>query len=265
MCLLIFSCTTFRKVQKKGTWKEKYEAAVKYYEEEDYNKAIILLEDILPVLRGTEYAEKAEFIYAYSYFRQGQLVLSSHYFQNFYRTYSRSTYAEEAMYMYAYSLYSDSPVSTLDQTSTIEAINAMQLFLNRHPTSKFREPANDIIDELQEKLEKKSYDNAKQYYQLRRYKAAVVAFENFKRDFPDSDYVEEVTYLSIDAQYRLADLSIQSKKKERYQEAIQLYEDYIDTYPQGAFVRDAEKIYANSRDRLDKLMKLEKLTENNNY
>jgi outer membrane protein assembly factor BamD len=167
--------------------------------------------------------------------------------------------------MYAYSLYSSSPVHSLDQNSTYEAVDAMQLFLNRFPESKFREQASAIIDEMQEKLERKAYTNARQYYQLRRYKAAVVAFENFTELFPDSDYIEEVRYLSIDAQFKLAELSIMSKKRERYQEAIQLYETYIDTYPEGSFARDAEKIYINSREALDKLTKLEKLSENNNY
>lgn len=265
LILFVSACSEFRRVQKKGTWQEKYEAAIRYYEEEDYDKAIVLLEEILPIIRGTEYAERAEFIYAYSYFQEGQMILSSHYFQNFHRTYSRSQYAEEAMYMYAYSLYSDSPVSSLDQKSTIEAINAMQLFLNRYPQSKFRDDATMIIDEMQEKLERKAYDNAMQYYELKNYKSAVVAFENFRKDFPDSHYIEEIIYKKIKAQFKLADLSVYSKKKERFQEAIKMYETYIDNYPDGKYLKDAEKVYVSSREALDKLTREEKISENNKF
>ncbi|MEM7550049.1 MAG: outer membrane protein assembly factor BamD [Bacteroidota bacterium] len=258
--LVLGSCSKFRKLQKKGDWKEKYEAAIKYYErggKKDYYKATVLLEDILPIIRGTEYAEKAEFVYAYSYFRQGQHILSAHYFQNFSRTFSRSEFAEEATFMYAYSLYLDSPIHSLDQSSTYEAIEAMQLFLNRYPSSTFREQGNGIIDDLQEKLEKKSYENSKQYFELGQYKSAIVAFDNFRNQFPDSDYVEEMVYLKIDAQFKLAVNSIFSKKRERLLEAIELYEEYLDDFPDGAYLKRAERIYADSQNELVKLQRQE--------
>jgi outer membrane protein assembly factor BamD len=258
----LISCSEFRKIQKKGDWKQKYDAALQYYEEEEYYKASVLLEDILPIIRGTEFAEKAEYVYAYSYFHQGQHILSAHYFQNFYRTFSRSDFAEEAMYMHAYSLYLDSPDYNLDQTSTVEAINAMQLFLNRFPQSHFRQDASDIIQDLQVKLEKKSYDNSTHYYRLERFKAAVVAFENFLTDFPDSELVEEVAYMQVDAQYRLALRSIYSKKRERFQKALDYYQEYIDDYPEGEYVKDAQKIFDDSRDELAKIVRLEQLSDN---
>ena len=69
------SCSKFRKIQKSGDWRVKYEAAIEYYKEEDYHRTIILLEDILPIIRGTEEAELGNFYLAYSYYYQKQYIL----------------------------------------------------------------------------------------------------------------------------------------------------------------------------------------------
>ncbi|MEM0952493.1 MAG: outer membrane protein assembly factor BamD, partial [Cyanobacteria bacterium P01_H01_bin.74] len=249
---LAASCSDFRKVQKSTDWKEKYDAAIKYYEDKDYYRSSILLEEILPVIRGRPEAEKAQFYFAYAYYYQKQYILSAHYFETFFKTYSRSQYAEEAQYMYAYSLFLESPEHNLDQSSTQEAIQAMQAFLNKFQVSKFREEGNAIIDALQEKLEEKGYENAKQYHKLGRYKASLIAFDNFKKDFPDSDLIQEVSFLEVEAQYLLAEASVPSKKKERYQKAVQLYLEFIDFYDENnEYLRQAQRYYENSLERIE--------------
>jgi len=259
LLLVTASCSKFRKIQKSGDWELKYEAAMNYYQEEEYYKASVLFEEIIPIIRGSEKAEKAQFYFAYSYYHQKQYILAAHYFETFYRTYSRSDFAHEAMFMHAYSLYLQSPKYNLDQSSTYEAVQAMQNFLNKFPQSEFRKQGTDIIDELQRKLENKAYENAKQYHKLRRYKAALISFNNFRRDFPDSKLVEEIIYLQIDAQFKLADASIISKKKERYYETIEMYEEFVDNYPESKFVKPAGNIYEDS------ITQIGKLSKNGNY
>ena len=251
--ILLSSCSKFRKIQRSESWEVKYKAAMEYYEEEDYYHASILFEEVLPIIMGTEEAEKAQFFFAYSHFHQGSHLLSAHYFKTFYDTYRRSEYALEALFMHAYSLYLESPKYNLDQTSTREAINAMQNFINRYPRSEYVTEANDIIDQLQYKLAKKAYEKAKQYYKLGRLKAAVIAFENFQRDFPDSQLNEEISYLQIDAQYQYAVQSILSRQRERFVKAKEFYEQFIDSYGNSKYAREAEKIYVNILDQLQDL------------
>jgi outer membrane protein assembly factor BamD len=250
------SCSKFRQIQKSTDWRVKYDAAFKYYEEEDYYRASILLEELLPIIRGTEEAEKAQFYYAYSLYRQkNQYLLSSHHFKSFYDTYNRSEYAEEALFMYAYSLYQQSPKYNLDQSSTREAIQSMQGFLNRYPYSEYKDQANEIIDQLQLKLEKKAYENAKQYFKLELLKAALVEFENFQRDFPDSRYNEEIGFFLIKAEYELARRSIRSKQAERYNQVVEYYLDFVDTYQNSQYLKEAEVIYIETLDELSKFAK----------
>jgi outer membrane protein assembly factor BamD len=223
---------------------------MEYYQDKDYYRAIVLLEEVLPIIRGTKTAEEAQFYYAYAHYYDGKYILSAHYFKNFYDTYNRSKFATEALFMHAYSLYLQSPVPSLDQTSTYEAIEAMQLFINKYAYSEYKERAEQILDELRRKLELKAYESALLYYKLDRYKAAIIAFENFQRDFPDSELNEELSYWKVAAQFRLAEQSIKTKQQERYYTTIEYYQTFIDKYPESTFVREAESIYENCLNKI---------------
>ena len=250
--LLIFillvgvSCSKFRKIEKSEDWRVKYEGGLNYYSKKDYYRASVLFEQILPIVRGLPEGEKVQFYLAYCQYYDKLYLLSAEQFKTFYETYGRSPLAEEARFMFAYSLFQSSPGANLDQTSSINAMGAMQEFLNRYPSSKFRDKAIEIIFTTQEKLEKKGFENAHQYYKMRQYKAAIVALNNFKSNFPDSKYLEEAYYLVIDAEYRLAEQSIYSKQAERYKAVIEHYKEFLDKYPNSKFLKDAEDIYAKS-------------------
>lgn len=225
---------------------------MEYYEKGDYYRSIALFEEVLPLTRGKIEGEKAQFYYAYAHFKDKQYILSAHYFKTFYETYSRSSFASEAQFMYAYSLYMDSPLFSLDQTNTHDAIDALQAYINRNPKSEFIKEANDIIQELQVKLETKAYYNAKEYYKIGLLKSAKVAFENFSKDYPDSKYNEELRFLKIEAIFKVAQKSIPSKQKKRYNEVIELYEQFADRYPESKYLNMAEKYYSSALNNLEK-------------
>lgn len=247
------SCSKFRKIEKSGDWRVKYDAGLNYYTvKKDYYKASVLFEQIIPIVRGLPEGEKVQFYLAYCQFHEKLYLLASEQFRTFYETYGRSSMAEEARYMYAYSLYESSPNTNLDQTSSVDAMAAMQQFLNRYPNSNFREKALEVISTTQIKLEKKGFDNAYQYYKMRSYKAAIVALDNFIDNFPDSKYLEEAYYLSIVSEYRLAEQSIYTKQMERYKGVVEHYKEFVDKYPSSSFLQDAEKLYASSLEKLNK-------------
>lgn len=84
-------------------------------------------------------------------------------------------------------------------------------------------------------------------------KAALVEFDNFQDDFPGSQFTEEIRYLEIEAMYKLAQVSIYSVRKERYLEAMDFYEDFIETYEQSNYLPKAEKIYEDCLEQIRKL------------
>lgn len=253
LLILYVGCTEFKRIQKSDDWKLKYDAALDYYEKKDYYRAVILFDQIMPYIRGSAEAELVQFYYAYAHYYQKQYLLSSHYFKNFHDTYNRSEYAEEAYYMYGYSLYKQSPIYNLEQSSTVEAITAIQTFLNRYPRSEYRNDAVNIQAELRLKLEKKAYENARLYFTLGMLNPALIALDNFMKDYPDSTLSEDALYLIVEASYKYAKESILSRQKERYYDCIEHYEEFIDTYPGSKYLKSIQNFYSNSIDQLDKL------------
>jgi outer membrane protein assembly factor BamD len=253
LVLLLGACGNFRKIQKSEDWRIKYDAGLNYYNKKDYYHTAILFEEILPVVRGLPEGEKVEFYLAYCQYYEKTYLLASNQFKTFFETYGRSTLAQEAYFMYAYSQFVSSPDSNLDQKSSLEAMAAMQNFLNRFPNSTFREKAIEVINASQQKLEAKGFENARQYLKIKMYKAAVIAFDNFKKAYPDSKYLEEIAYLKIVSQYRYALASFQHLQTERYTNVVNYYQEFVDAYPNSSFLKDAEKMYSESQAQLSKL------------
>ena len=242
----------FRKVQKNEDWRIKYEASLEYYQKKDYYRAALLFEDIRPNTRGLPEGEKVEFYLGYCHFNEDSYLMAADQFRNFFETYGRSQFAEEAEFMYAFSLYKDTPLPNLDQVNGIEAMNAMQTFLNKYPASSFYDRAVEVITTSQRRLEQKGFANAKQYLRMRQYKAAVVAFRNFTQEFPDSELCEEASALRVTAQYKLAEESLPGLQEERFQSVVEFYQEMIDTYPESKFSQEIEKYYSESISKLNK-------------
>ncbi|MGV3589834.1 MAG: outer membrane protein assembly factor BamD [Adhaeribacter sp.] len=251
--MLLSACGDYNKILKSNNVDQKYEAALKYFEKKDYYRAGVLLEEVRPLLAGRVEAEKAAFLYAYTQYYERLYATSSELFRNFFDTYGRSPYAEESLFMHAKSLYYDSPDFNLDQTSTQTAIVAIQDFLNRYPASKYQEEANKMYDELAAKLERKAFENAKLYSQMRYYQAAVTAFSTFQREYPSSAFNEEAAYLKIVAQFNLAEESVPEKQRERYFDTVGFYQAFVDKYPNSKYLRSAEALFDKSTKQLERL------------
>jgi outer membrane protein assembly factor BamD len=248
---VVSACGKFRRIERSEDWRLKYEAGQNYYAKKDYYHTSILFEQILPIVRGLPEGEKVEFYLAYCQYYQRTYLLASNQFKVFYETYGRSQNSEEAYFMYAYSLYVASPDAELDQKSSVEAMGAMQNFLNQFPGSQFTDKASEVVNSCQEKLERKEYLNARQYLRLKYYQAAVISFNNFKKTFPDSKFLEEIAFLKLQAQYKLASQSVISKQLERFTSTVEFYRELVDGYPSSSFLKEAEPMYTTSLNQIN--------------
>lgn len=253
LLLTAAGCSNYQKLLKSNDVQQKYAAAVKYYEKGDYYRAGQLLDAVAPLLTGTEQAEDALFYQANANYEMGNYLLSETYFRNFYTTYPRSPKAELAMFMQVKSSYNQSPDFEQDQASTLTAMETVQEFMQRYPQSEHVEEANQILENLGMKLDRKAFDSAKLYYKIRYYKAAVVALSNFQREFASSPYAEEAAYLKVESQYEYAKQSIPSKQEERYYEVVDFYQNFVDQYPESEFKRTVTQIYDNTLAELERI------------
>ena len=242
---VIISCSPFQKLLKSTDNEVKYTKALEYYEKGKYAQAQQLFEQIQSFYKGTDKAEKIAFYNANCYYKQKDYVLGGYYFKSFATNFSISVYAEEALYLSAYCSYLESPRSSLDQTSTTEAISSLQLFINQYPKSSRVAECGKLIDELRSKLEKKDIDIAMLYYRMSDYKASVVALNNVLKDYPDTKSKELILYSILDAKYQYAINSVYDKRRERLTAASEAYEELIAGFPVGDYSEKAMNIKKN--------------------
>lgn len=253
--LIVFltSCGEFHRIMKSSNLTEQYAAAEKYYLKGDYIHAQQLFDEQITYYRGTADAEKMYYYYSYCYYGTGDYVTAAYYFKTFATTYPNSKYSRECQYMSAYCTYLDSPEYSLDQTNTLAAIKELQLYVNMYPESTDTvNLCNTLIDELRFKLETKEYEVSKLYFRLEEYKSSIVSFRNTLNDYPSTIYKEEILYYIVKANYQYAMKSIDSKKAERYQDAVDAYDEFIAAFPQTKYLKEAESINKNALKEITK-------------
>ena len=242
LVVVIFSSCRFQKLLKSSDYDKKYLMAVEFYDQQDYNRALQLMDQIVPIYKGTDKAQELEYMYAMSYFKQADFVLASYYFKRYYRNYPTSDEAEEALYYSAYCNYMDSPRSSLDQETTKAAIQEMKLYMVRFPEGSQYGNAEKIIDELETKLEKKDYNIAYQYYKMEDYNAAITAFQSYLKKYPNTSYREDVMFYVLKSYYDFALLSFSAKQEKRFTKAIGAYVDFVALYPESKYRGQADKV-----------------------
>lgn len=235
----------FEQIRTSDNIAHKYQEAIKYYNNKKYSKALVLFDDLSNRYRGQAEAEDLYYYLAYTNYRLRDYASARYAFNEFTRHYAFSPRTEECRFMGAYCYYLEAPRATLDQEYTYRAIESLQLFINLYPDSERAEESAALIQELRDRLEAKAFANAKLYLDMGLmddYRAAVIAFDNALRDFPDTKYAEEMEYLSIKAQYLYASHSTIRRQEERYGEAIDLYNRFVASYPESKFSKDAEAL-----------------------
>jgi outer membrane protein assembly factor BamD len=248
--LVMASCSKYQKLLKSTDNDLKYEQAIKFYEKHDYYRALQLFDQLNAFFKGTEKAERIAYFYAYCYYNQDDYLMGNYYFKRFATSYPKSPYAEECAYMAAYCNYQESPRSSLDQTSTQDAIKELQLFINMYPSSDKVAKANDLIDELRAKLEKKAYEIGMLYYKMFDYKAAIVTLKNIIKDFPDTPHREDLLYYILKSNYKYAAKSIDAKRKERFTATIESYDDLVTSFPKSLYLKEARSMQKDAQQEI---------------
>ena len=247
--IMVFSaCSQYEKLRKSSDYALKYRKAFDYYHVGDFVRAGQLFDDISAVYRGTNKADTVAYYQAMSYFKQRDFLNASHYFSQHFKNSRQSPFAEECEYLTGYCYYMLSPRASLDQDQTNAAIEAFQVFLLRHPESKFAPDAGKYLAEMKDKLVDKSYLTAKLYYNVGQYKASIIALNNSLDDYPETKYREELMYLLLRSSFLLAENSVPSKMKERFQSTLDEYFSFIGEFPESEYAKDAQRMY-NRADR----------------
>lgn len=244
LAAVLTSCSQYQKALKSEDLKFKYDIAVQMYDQGKYSKTVRLAEQITPSYRGKPQGEKLFYIYAKSLYEVGTYYTAGYQFEYFTANYPRSEKREEAFLLGAKSYYMLSPIYSLDQEATYKALDKLQVFINTYPESEYMDEANALVKELNEKLEKKAFEIAKQYNTTAEYfgdfNAAIKALDNFILDHPGTKYKEDALFCKFDASYRLAINSVRSKQEERLIKALEYYNALVKFKPDTKYKKQVD-------------------------
>ena len=231
----------------------KLRMAEQYFVKKKYNKAQQLYEDIMPFFKTRKEFEDIYYKYAYCAYYQADYMNAENLFKTYLEIFPNSTKAEEVDYMRAYSFYKQSPKPELDQTNTIKAMGMMQTFINTHPGSARIKEANDIIDICRAKLETKDFKSAQLYYDMGQFRAAGVTFTSLLNTYPESLRGDEYKLMVIKSYYRFAELSVEEKKVERFEQVINECNEFVDRFPESKLRKEAEHFLNLSQTNIKNL------------
>ena len=250
------SCSEYQKALKSEDVAVKFEMANQLYEAGKYAKAIRLFEEIAPAYRGKPQAEKMFYLFSQSYYKSQQYYLASYQFESFTSSYPKSEKVEEAAFLGAKSYSMLSPVYSIDQTDTTKAISKLQEFIDMYPNSTYLAEANADLKKLTDKIEKKVFENAKQYNTISDYKSAIVALDNFISDYPGTMYKDQALFYKFDSAYKLAINSVPSKMEERLINAKVAYGNLTKNSENNEYKEKADEMLAKIEKDLQQFTKI---------
>ncbi len=248
--VLVSSCGEYEKLLKSTDSDLKKNKAKEYYEAGQYVKSSELLGQILPRYRATEEAEELNWMHCMSYYGMKDYFMAGSYFKTFVDQFPFGKHAEEANFLLAMCDYRISPRSELDQESTRNALEEFNLFITRFAYSPKVEESKKYVTELQDKLVEKSHNSAKLYYDMKEYKAAVVAINNSLKVYASSKYREEMMFLKLHSMYLYAVKSMPDKQKTRYQDTLDDYYSFMEEFPKSQYSKDVADIFEKTNKYL---------------
>ncbi|WP_194768555.1 outer membrane protein assembly factor BamD [Tamlana sp. I1] len=244
------SCSEYQKTLKGEDIGAKFKMGEEFYNAGEYAKANALFAQIVPNYRGKPQAEKLMYLYSNTFYKTGDYYVAGYQFERFASSYPKSEKLEEASFLSAKSYYMLSPVYSKDQKETKEAIEKLQDFINLFPESEYVPEANKLTQELVYKLEKKAFEIAKQYDIISDYEAAIKSFDNFIFEFPGSPFLEDALFYRLDSAFKLADNSIERKRKARLETAKEYYIQFKKDYANSEHIEDVEEMAAKIEEEL---------------
>ena len=242
----------FNKIYKSNDNALRYEYAKQMFAEGKYTRATTLLTELINVTKGTENGQECLYMLGMSQYNAKDYESASYTFKKYYQSYPRGTFAENAQFFVGKSLYMSTPEPRLDQTQTVNAIAALQEYMDLFPDAKRKDEAQQLMFELQDKLVKKEYHNARLYYNLgtyfsncffggSNYEACIITAQNAMKDYPYSSLREDFAVLIMKSKYELAMQSAEAKKLDRLHDAEDECYGFINEYPDSREVLTAEK------------------------
>jgi len=219
---------------------EKLAYAIKLYEEEDYEAAVNEFQAIVLQYPGNPVVDDAQYYLGMTRFQRGEYLLAAYEFSKLVKNMPASEFVPQGQFMLAECYYQLSPHYSLDQKYTEKAIEEFQAFIDFFPSNEKVAEAERKINELNEKLAQKAFENAKIYEKMEYYTAALIYYNNVLEVYHDTRYAPMAMYNKIKL---LVD-------RERNNEALAEISKFIQRYPDDAKLQEIQELKASLENKL---------------
>ena len=217
--------TTITRVRNKRvtfeTFDQNYERALKYYNNQQWLSAAGLFEELYPLSLGTSRADTILYLFADSYYQNGDYNMAAFHFRDYVRRYPNSDRTEDAFFRCIEAVYKTCPEYYLDQSNTTYAIEQIKAFLQAYPDNSHVEECNVMLDDLRLKLARKDLEIVKLYYNTDHYEACQITAKNFFNKYAYSPLMPEAVYCLVLNNYEYAKRSTERKKPERLKACLE--------------------------------------------
>lgn len=252
LLVVLTACGDYQRLLKSRDPEEKYQAALRYFNNKQYIRAQTLLDDVAAYYKGTERSEDILAYLARCYMGQKNYESATDYYQAYVRNYPKGKYATEAHFQIGHCQYLDSPDARLDQATTKSAIEAFQVFVELYPESPYANQAYEEMSALYDKLAYKELKSAQLYYNLgsylgNNYLSCEIVSKNALKNYPSNKYQEDFNWLIFQSKYQEMVHSYEDKKMERARDAQDEYYNFVTEFPDSKHRKDAEKMLNNIR------------------
>jgi len=194
-----------------------YHYAKKMFDDEDYYDAVNHFTVVVLRYAGSNVADSAQYYLAESHFKMEEYLVAASEYEKLINNMSRSPLVPKAQFQLAESYYRLSPRAALDQTYTLKAIRAYQSFIEDNPTNELKPKAEKRIAELRDKLAKKEWLSAEIYRKMRKFRAALIYYNEVLEKYYDTSWADDALYGKIRVHLEQEDFLSASKDIEKFE------------------------------------------------
>ncbi|MDR2584813.1 MAG: outer membrane protein assembly factor BamD [Prevotellaceae bacterium] len=225
----------------------KYAKAMEYFNAKKYSRSKELFDRILLIYRGTPRDDSVQYHLGLSHYYFGDYIEAEAVFDQFTQIFPRSPFTEKARFLRIDCLNDMTFRWELDQMPSHKAISVINEFLYDYPTSEYSAKCKEIRNDLNERLERKSFESARLYYKIEDYRAAAFALKNVLRDNPDNRYREDIMYYIVASNYQYAANSYAFRQRERFLVVIDEYYNFISEFPESKYSNELAGMFRRAQ------------------
>ena len=238
LLVLVFSCSS-KRINPDLTAEERLAVAKELFNDKKYFDAKQQLTVLTYSHRSSAVADEAQYYLGECHYKLKEYILAISEYQRLIDAYQNSEFIDDAEYKLGMSYYELAPSSGLDQEYSLKAIAHFQRFLEDYPNSSLRDEVEKAYLATRDKLAKKEFDSGNLYRKMGFYDAATIYFDGVLENYYDTEYAEKASYWKAECLYKL----------EKYVEARELFQAFVERYEQSMFLEKA-------RDRLSDIRQI---------